>query len=291
MSGTMSDTDELTYGFTTPDPVRLSIEAGAGEVRVDASTTDRTTVILRPRRSGDDTARELIDRTTVVQRGDRIVVKMPRRGIGFMRRAPELEISVAVPTGSSLEIAADSADIRSTGQLGNVRTKSGSGYVQLHHVAEAYVQAGSGDTGIERADAVVRVQAGSGDVVVRSAAAACSVTTGSGDVRVEACAGPLQVNSGSGDVSVDEAGEDVSVTTASGGHHVGRVRSGQVKSSSASGDIHVGVLDGTPVWLEVSSLSGSIHSALEGGEPPADDEDSVFLRVTTVSGDISLARA
>jgi len=92
-------------------------------------------------------------------------------------------------------------------------------------------------------------------------------------------------------VSVGDAADDVSISTASGDHHVGRVRRGQVKVDSASGDVHVGVVDGTAVWLDVNSVTGSVHSALEGGEPPAEGEDSVALRVTTVSGDISVSRA
>ncbi len=277
--------------FTTPSAVRLSVEAGAGDIRIDAVGGDRTVVTLRPSRAGDETALELIARTTVEQRGDQVVVEIPRRGVGFMRRVPELVITARVPTGSTLEVASDSADIRTTGRLDSVRTKTGSGDVLLADVGDAHAQTGSGDTQIERADRSVRVQSGSGDVVVRAVEGSCSVGTGSGDVRIDRASGPVQVNSGSGDVSVDDAGDDVSINTASGDHHVGRVRRGQVKINSASGDIRVGVVDGTPVWLDVSSLTGSVHSALEGAEPPTEGEDSVALRVTTVSGDISLSRA
>jgi hypothetical protein len=45
------------------------------------------------------------------------------------------------------------------------------------------------------------------------------------------------------------------------------------------------------VWLDVNTLSGSVSSALSGGEPPVEGEEAVELRVDTVSGDISLARA
>jgi len=277
--------------FETPDPVRLHVEAGSGHVRVEASDTDRTRVRLRPARDGDETAHDLIARTTVDQRGDQVVVEVPRRGVGFLRRSPALVITVGLPTDSSLEAEADSADVRTTGRLDTVRTKTGSGDVLVAEVGDAHVQTGSGDTQIERADRAVRVQSGSGDVLVRSVEGSCSVGTGSGDVRVDQSAGPVQVKSGSGDVSVGDAADDVSISTASGDHHVGRVRRGQVKVDSASGDVHVGVVDGTAVWLDVNSVTGSVHSALEGGEPPAEGEDSVVLRVTTVSGDISVSRA
>jgi len=288
---TASDGDERVREFAGSGPVRLSIEAGAGDVRVDATDADRTTVAVRPAHPADETARELVARTTIEQRGDRVVVEVPRRGVGFLRRSPELVIAVSVPAGSSLETACDSADVRTTGRLDSVRSKGASGDLLLEQVREADIQAGSGDIGVESADDSVRVQAGSGNVAVRTVAGSCSVRTGSGDVRVERSDGPVQVSTASGDVSVDEAGSDLTISTASGDHHVGRIRRGQVKVSSASGDIRVGVLAGTPVWLDVTSLSGTVHSALEGGDAPAEGEDSVTLQVNTVSGDISLARA
>lgn len=287
----MPDTAALSRQFDTPAPVRLRVEAGSGVVHVEATDTDRTDVLVRPAREGDDIARDLIARTAVEQRGDHVVVEVPRRGVGFLRRSPDLVITVGVPSGSSLEASAESADVRTTGSLATVRTKTGSGDVVLDHVGEAHVQTGSGDTDVERADGSVRVQTGSGDVTARTVQGGCWVGTGSGDVRVQQVGGPVQVNTGSGDVGIDDAGDDVSINTASGDHLVGRVRRGQIKINSASGDIHVGVLDGTPVWLDVTSLTGSVHSVLEGGGPPADGEDSVAMRVNTVSGDISLSRA
>lgn len=287
----MPATEGLTREFDTPDPVRLHVEAGSGAIRVDAAETDRTVVRLRPARDGDEAALDLITRTTVEQRGDQVLVEVPRRGIGFLRSSPELDITVSVPAGSRLESTTDSADVRTTGRLEAVRSKAGSGDVVLDHVGEAHVQAGSGDTELERVDGAMRVQAGSGDVTARTVTGTCWVGTGSGDVRLHQLDGGAQINTASGDVSVDDVTGDVSISTASGDHHLTKVRRGNVKSNSASGDIHVGVVDGTPVWLDVASLSGSVHSALEGSGPPADGEDSVSLRVNTVSGDISLSRA
>ncbi|CAN5890150.1 hypothetical protein BH20ACT6_BH20ACT6_18790 [soil metagenome] len=92
-------------------------------------------------------------------------------------------------------------------------------------------------------------------------------------------------------MQVADAGAAVAINTASGDHHVGRVRRGTVKVDSASGDVDITVVEGIPVWLDVTSLSGSVHSALEGSGPPADGEDAVALHVNTASGDISLSHA
>lgn len=280
-----------THEFDAPGSVRLSVTAGAGVVRVDAVDGGRTVVELRPARDGDDAAADLVARSTVEQRGGQVVVDVPRPGAGFLRRSPGLAITVSVPIGSALEVQADSADVRASGRLESVRSKTGSGDVALADVGEVNAQSGSGDVELEHAGGSVRVQSGSGDLVLRRVDGACTASTGSGDVRVGRAGGPVQVKSGSGDVSVDDAHGDVAVDTASGDQHVARVRAGQLRANSASGDVHVGVADGTAVWLDVSSLTGSVRSSLEGGDPPADGEDSVELRVVTVSGDVWLSRS
>lgn len=284
-------TETTTHEFVTTEPVRLRVEAGSGEIRINANDTDRTTVDIQPATRDTDAAYELIGRTLVEQRGDQVVVEVPRRGVGFLRRSPALAITVGLPEGSGIDVTADSADLRTAGRLGTVRTRSGSGDVLLGDVADAKVQSGSGDVDIDLASASIRVQTGSGSVIARTVGGACWVATGSGDVRVESATGAVQVSTGSGDISIDDAGDDVTIDSASGNHHVGRVRRGQVKVSSASGDVHVGVVDGTPVWLDVTSITGTVQSALDGSEPPEAGEDSVTLRVNTVSGDITLARA
>ncbi|MBA3718866.1 MAG: DUF4097 family beta strand repeat protein [Nocardioidaceae bacterium] len=284
-------TATTTHEFETTEPVRLRVEAGSGEIRIQASDTDRTTVDIQPATADTEAAYELIARTLVEQRGDQVVVEVPRRGVGFLRRSPALAIAVGLPEGSSIDATADSADLRTTGPLGTVRTRSGSGDVLLDDVVDANVQSGSGETSIDRSAGSIRVQAASGRVIARTVGDGCWVDTASGDVRVESATGSVQVNTASGDVTVEDADGDVTIDSASGDNHVGRVRRGRVKITSASGDVHIGVVDGTPVWLDVTSLTGTVQSALDGGDPPEEGEDSVALRVNTVSGDITLTRS
>jgi hypothetical protein len=72
---------------------------------------------------------------------------------------------------------------------------------------------------------------------------------------------------------------------------VGRAQSGRVVCETASGDVLVGIAEGVPAWLDVHSLTGSVHSALGESEPPAEGETSVAVHANTVSGDITLLRA
>ncbi len=277
------------YEFSTPNPVRLRLELGSGEVEIDATDTARTTVDLRA--SHDEASRQALADVRVEQRGDDIIVEAPRRS-SFLRRGPHLHVRIEVPQQSQLDARLDSAELTTSGRLTDARVKSGSGNVRLDTVTEdTDVKSGSGDVEIERAGCSSKVQSGSGDVRIRSAGGTVTVGTGSGDVDVEHVDGATQLNSGSGDLRLGDASSDVTLNSASGDQRIGRVARGRLRSNSASGDVHVGIADDTAAWLSVNSLSGTVHSELDGSGPPAEGEDSVEVRINTVSGDITLVRA
>jgi len=50
----------------------------------------------------------------------------------------------------------------------------------------------------------------------------------------------------------------------------------------------IGIPAGVPVWTDVTTVSGSIHSDLRGAGQPEPGADYVELRAKTVSGDIDL---
>jgi DUF4097 and DUF4098 domain-containing protein YvlB len=277
--------------FHTPEPVRLRISVSSGTVRVTATQTSESTVELDA--SGDDeVSRDLIAQTKVDQHGDEISIVAPRRFFVLFGRRPHLDVAVTVPTGSALAIRTESADVEARGDFGETSIETGSGDVRLDTVtAEARIKTGSGEAFVGQVDGSLRVESGSGDLELRRVAGDATISTGSGDIEVESVQGELRVNSGSGDIEVRDAQSSVVANSASGDLQLLCVRSGQVRVSTASGDVHIGVADGTPVWLDVTTLSGDVHSSLDGSPEPTDDEDSVALRVNTASGDITLVHA
>ena len=125
----------------------------------------------------------------------------------------------------------------------------------------------------------MRVDHAEGDVVV---------STGSGDVRVGESRATVSTKSGSGNLSVGDAGSDIVFTTGSGDLVVETLRRGRLTSKGASGDVRIGIPAGVPVWTDLSTVSGAIHSTLEGAGQPEPGADHVELRIKTVSGDVVL---
>ncbi|MFL6138474.1 MAG: DUF4097 family beta strand repeat-containing protein [Frankiaceae bacterium] len=266
--------------FPTPDPTGLHVEIGSGRVTVRAEQTDETRV---------DVHGEGAEETVVEQRGNQIVVIGPKHRLGLFRSSPDLSVQVSMPLDSELVTQLGTADLTVTGRLRAARLKTGSGDIEVADVAgEATADAGSGDIEIGAVGGDVRVRCGSGRVTLGQVGGAATVSTGSGDIEIGSVAGPAELKSGSGDARVGEARSDVTASTASGDVLVETMHVGRLQAKNVSGDIHVGVPAGVPVWTDVSTLTGHIHSSLAGAGEPSDGQPFIELRAVTVSGDIRL---
>lgn len=278
--------------FHTPFPVRLRVELWEGSITVVAEHTDTTTVEMQPESGGDTSpAQDLIDRTTVEQRGDEVVVLQPRVKGSLFRRHHGVRATIHVPLTTSAKLTSGSADIETRGQLGDVRAASGSGDVHLEHTDNVDVRTGSGDLTIDTVAGSCGTKSGSADVVVGTVAGDANIVTGSGDVVITSVSGTLNVKSGSGDVVVKSGGDGVDALAGSGDLMVRRVDHGRVKAKTGSGDIAIGVADGTAAYLDVMTMSGDVRSDLNGAEGPGEGEQSVEIHVLSGSGDVVLQRA
>jgi len=276
--------------FDTPGPVQLRIELQSGDIDITAVEASTTTVDIQP--GPGAAARDLAEQTTVEQHGDQIVVRAPRGSDSFFRRTPSLDISVRVPVGSSIDIELNAGDLVSSGSLAAVRVKTGSGDIRLDTVTDSTdVTTGSGEVVVRDSQGSTRLSTGSGDIGLQSAGGRATLSTGSGDVRVREAGGSVDIKTGSGDAQIDDAHGDVSIKSGSGDQQVGRAVRGRVHCQTASGDVHVGVADGTAAWLDVHSLTGTVSSQLGEAGPPTDSEETVEVHANTVNGDITVVRA
>lgn len=273
-------TERRDETFSTPDAPSLYVEIGRGTVRIDAVGTTQTQVTVK----GADA--ELV---RVEHDGDQVSVIAPRQRIGFLGREPEYLVSVSLPLDSELAVRTGSADVTVSGRVGAARLRSGSGDVRIEALSgPAVVETGSGEVEIDEAGDHLRVKSGSGDVAVRRTAGTVVVSTGSGDVTLGSSSAPAAIKTGSGDLRVHDAEDDVSMRTGSGDLVVETFRRGRFTANGASGDVHVGVPAGIPVWTDLTSVSGEIRSDLVGAGRPAEGAEHIELRAKTVSGDITL---
>jgi DUF4097 and DUF4098 domain-containing protein YvlB len=266
--------------FETPGEVTLDIRVPSG--RIDLETVSGTTTEVElDARGGADQVRELLDDARIELReahgGHEVVVDVEgRRGIGFgFLRKLDVRLTIRTPEGAHVRGETASADLRGRGRFGSLAAKAASGDVDLDDIC--------GDASVEAA---------SGDVRLGSVGGAAEISTASGDAKLGRVEGQLSARAASGDVSVDEAGSGVEIRTASGDQRIGAVVAGNVNLQSMSGDIKIGIRQGSNLWVDAKAMSGDLSSELAlGDEPPEEDAPLVELRAASMSGDIDVVRA
>lgn len=271
----------MERSFETPQPIELYVESNSGLITITAADVTRTEVTVTGKRA---------DEFVVEQRDDQIQVVAPKQGMGFLAGGGNnrSDITVVMPAHSALTIKTGSADSVVHGPVTGMWVNTGSGDVSAELVdGTCGLQSGSGDIRLVELRGSARIKSGSGDVSVQRCAD-LAVSTGSGDVRIEAVGGQLVIKTGSGDVQVGEAADDLALSTGSGDLTVDVAHKGKFVLKGASGDVRIGVPAGTPVWTDITTVSGRVQSDLTPVGAPAEGQDHLEIRATTASGDITL---
>src|SRR5215831_8376516 len=247
-----TDTTMSHWEFPGSDPVDVFVDLAAGSVALAARPTDVTTVSLTPSRFGRNADR-LISEVRVTFENGRLEVVGPKR-TGLWRGYPGLDLTITLPEGSRCAVRTASADITGTGQLAELDA----------HTA-------------------------SGDITAATVTGSFQAVTASGDIRAEETGTTAELRAVSGDIRVTRAGGDIRARSASGDVRIGSMARGRADVNTASGDIVVGVAPGVGVYLDLSSLSGSVTSGLEETQPS--DHVPLEVRCRTLSGDVRIIRA
>jgi DUF4097 and DUF4098 domain-containing protein YvlB len=267
--------------FETPGELSLDLRLPAGRIDVETVAGTTTEVELEVRGNSDE-ARELVEQARIELRdargGHELIVHVEDRGWGGLRfwRRVDVRLRIRAPEGARVQATTASADLRGRGRFGSLEVEAASGDVEVDEI--------SGDAS---------AKAASGDVRLASVAGPATVNTASGDVGLGRVGGDASVKTASGNVRIEDAGGDVTVATASGDQRIGAVTAGKVDLRSASGDIEVGIRQGSNVWVDARAMSGDLSSEVELGDaPPADDDAPlVELKAASMSGDITVLRA
>ena len=273
--------------FQTRMPVCLRVENPKGRIELVAEARDSTLVELV---AMDTAARAAIDDAEIAQHGNEIVVRIPRIRQMLFGFWSSIEVLIHLPSDSSATLSTGSGLVETHGALADVRVASGSGAVRLASCGDIHVRTGSGAISIESARGSVDVETGSGHVVVGDVQEDVRIVTGSGHAELARANGLAKLKTASGSIEINEAGNSVDAFAASGDVRIRRADHGSVRAKAISGRISVGVVDGTPALLDISTMSGHVHSDLNGATAPATGERHVELTLRTMSGSVNVAR-
>ena len=256
--------------FTRTTPLSIKISLPSGSVDVVAEQRDTVKVSVTPLGSSRQD-REAAEATTVVVYGDELKIEPPK-GNSYLRSSVQLKIEVQTPIDSDIRISVASATIKCTGRYG-----------------EVVIYSASGDMDIEDASGDVKIQTASGDASIANVGAQLRVKTASGDFSAGVVNGSARLRTASGNIDIAEAHADVQSKSASGDLKIGVAHLGVISANSTSGEVSVGVIPNTGVWLDLDSKSGNISSDLDSSGDQSESAD-LTIQARTMSGDIDIVR-
>ena len=237
--------------FATPQPIAATVEVAGAQVRVTATDRTDTVVRIEPIDAANRSHVKVAGKTKVEFADGRLSVKTTASG----EKNGSVAITIDLPTGSSLATYLAYSDVQADGSFGECELHVASGQVTLDRIE------------------------------------VLKANVSSGEVAIGHIAGRADVEGGALSMRISEVDGDVTATTANGAIRIGRMTNGQAKLTSGSGDIEVGITEGTAASVDVTSERGAVHNFVASqGEPGTSDATvSVFAR--TRHGDITVRRA
>ncbi|HEY6377869.1 MAG TPA: DUF4097 family beta strand repeat-containing protein [Candidatus Dormibacteraeota bacterium] len=267
-------------------------ELGVGDVRIIAGDRADTVVTVRPTHPGKKGDVVASEQTRVELSGGRLLIQAPkgRRQYRWWGGGESIDVEIALPAGSRVRGQAGMGALRCSGRLGDCIWKTGLGEIQLETAGTVQVKTGMGDVTVDVAEQRVEVTTGSGSVRIGRVAGTGVIKSSDGDVWIGDAHGELQVKTANGKISVDRAQASASAKTANGDVRLGEVCQGTVIAETARGQLDIGIRDGVPAWLDLTTRFGAVHNHLDAAAPPASDEQAVAVRARTSLGDITARR-
>lgn len=275
--------------FDTPEPISVTIDRIVGDVWIVATDRTDTTVEVRPRNKSKQADAKAAENAQVEYVGGRLVVRGPKLHT-IIGRVPSINVTVELPSGSTVSGDSDMGDFSSEGRLGDCTFKSAMGHIRLGDVGSLHAITAMGDVTVGRVAGDASIDTGSGEVRIGRIGGSGQVKNSNGANTIGEVAGDLVVRAANGSVFVDRPQASVTVKTANGHIRVGEATSGEVELETASGEISVGIRKGTAAWLDVSTKYGTVHNVLEPAEGPAQSDSTVEVRARTSHGDIVISR-
>jgi hypothetical protein len=277
--------------FETPEPISATVVVVVGDVRISAGDRGTTVVEVQPSDASNDEDRKAAEQTVVEYANGQLLVKAPKLRSWLPRTTGgSVDVTIELPAGSHLHGAGQLADFHCDGRLGECRIKTGLGRIRVDRADTLSLKSGTGDISVERATGDAEVTAGSGDVRLRALDAAAVIKNSNGDTWVGEVRGEARLKAANGSIAVDLANAGVGAKSANGDVRLGEVVRGSVVLETHTGDLEVGIREGTAAWLDVSSRVGKLHNSLETAEAPGSSAETVEVRARTSVGDIVVRR-
>jgi Toastrack DUF4097 len=273
--------------FATPGPIAATVTVAGAQVRVTASDRTDTVVLVEPMNAASRKDVKVAEKTKVDFAGGRLSVKTTASG----DKTGSVAITIGLPAGSSLVAYLAHSSVHADGTLGQCELHMASGRVQMDGINALQANIASGEVAIGHIAGPANIEGKAVAMRIGEIKGAVRLMTSAGQIWIGHASADLDLSSGSGGFDIDSADGSIAAMTASGAIRIGRMTRGQAKLMNGSGNIEVGISEGTAAYIDVNSERGSVRNSVpsQGNPEPSDTKVSVHAR--TRHGDIIIQRA
>jgi hypothetical protein len=273
--------------FATPEPIAATVEVAGAQVRVTASDRTDTAVLVEPIDEANRSDVKVADKTKVEFAGGQLSVKTTVSG----NKNGSVAITIDLPTGSSLAAYLAHSAVHADGSIGECELHLASGRVLLDRIDALQASIASGEVAIGHIAGPANIDGGAFAMRIGEVEGTVGLSNSGGQAWIGHASADLDLGSASCDFDIDRADGSVTAETASGAIRIGRMTNGQAKLRNASGNIEVGISEGSAVSIDVNSERGAVHNFVSSQGEPGPSDAKVSVHARTRHGDITIQRA
>jgi hypothetical protein len=273
--------------FATPGPIAATVEVAGARVRVTASDRTDTVVLVEPINEASRSDVKVANKTEVDFASGQLSVKTTTPG----DKNGSVAITIELPAGSSLAAYLAHSSVQVDGPVGQCELHLASGQVQLDRIDALQASIASGAVAVGHIAGRANIDGGAFAMRIGEVKGTVGLSSSGGQAWIGHASADLELNSGSGDFDIDRADGSVTATTASGAIRIGRLTRGQAKLVNGSGNIEIGIGEGTAASVDANSERGSVRNSVSSQGNPATQDASVSVHARTRHGDIIVHRA
>ena len=166
-----------------------------------------------------------------------------------------------------------------------------SGRVQLDRVGALQANVAAGEVTIGHVAGRANIDGAAFAMRISEVRDTVKFSSSGGQTWIGHASADLDLSSGHGGFDIDRADGSVTAETGDGAIRIGRLTRGQAELSNRSGNIEVGISEGTAARVDADSKRGSVRNSVPAQEDPDPSDDKVTVHARTRYGDIIIQPA
>ncbi|HWW09100.1 MAG TPA: DUF4097 family beta strand repeat-containing protein [Candidatus Acidoferrales bacterium] len=274
--------------FDTPGPIAATVVVAGARVRVTASDRTDTVVLVEPIDTASKKDVTVASKTKVDFAGGQLSVKTTVSG----DKNGSVVITIDLPAGSSLVAYLAHSRVHADGSFGECELHMASGQVQLDRISALQANIAAGEVTIGHIAERATIDGGAFAMRISEVKETVKLTSsGAGQTWIGHASADLDLSSGHGGFDIDRADGSVTAKTADGAIRIGRLTRGQAELLNRSGNIEVGISEGTAASVDANSERGLVRNSVPSQENPDTSDNQVTVHARTRYGDIIIQRA